>query len=33
MKNDQMYPNEMIVCSGGKFLNFIQGLNVASLIL
>ena len=32
VKNDQKYPNEMIVCSGGRFWNFLQGLKAASLI-
>ena len=32
VKNDQKYPNKMIVCSGGQFYNFIQGLKVASFI-
>ena len=32
VKNDQKYPNKMIVYSGGRFWNFLQGLKVASFI-
>ena len=32
VKNDQKCPNKMIVCSGGRFWNFIQGLKVTSFI-
>ena len=32
MKNDQKNVNKMIVCSGGRFWNFIQGLKVASFM-
>ena len=32
VKNDHKCPNKMVVCSGGRFLNFIQGLKEASFI-
>ena len=32
VKNDEKCPNEMIVCSGVRFWNFIQGIKVASYI-
>ena len=32
VKNDQKYPNKMIVCSGGRLWYFIQGLNVSNFI-
>ena len=32
VNNDQNYPNKMIVCSAGRFSNFIQGIKVASFI-
>ena len=32
LTNDQKYPHKMIVCSGGRFWNFLQGFKVASFI-
>ena len=32
VNNDQKYPNKMIVCGGGRFLNFMQGFKVTSFI-
>ena len=32
VKNDQNYSNKMIVCSGGRFWSFLQGLKMARFI-
>ena len=32
VKNDHKYPNKMIVCSGRRIWNFIQGIKVANFI-
>ena len=32
VKNDQKYPNKMIICSGGGFWNFLHGIKVASFV-